>query len=415
MNVLVIGSGGREHAIAWKLRQDDRIDKIYAVPGNGGTAGIAENVNINVNDFEALSQFAESRADITIVGPEVPLVGGIVDYFEAKGLKIFGPCRKAAMLEGSKIYAKDFMKRHRIPTAGYEVFDNASDATAYLKKASYPVVIKADGLAAGKGVLIAEDFGQAGEAIKEIMVERRFGEAGKRIVIEEYLEGHEVSLLAFTDGKTVVPMLPTMDYKRAYDGDAGPNTGGMGNIAPNPYMDEESYRYAVENILKPTIDGFNEDGIKYRGVLYAGLMLTEKGPRVLEYNVRFGDPETQVILPLLKTPLIDIISAIMGERLDEINVEWQNGHCITVVLTSGGYPGNYKTGYEIVGLDKVTLPAFHAGTIYRDGKYFTAGGRVLNVTTTGETLDEARETVYSEIKKVNFKDMYFRKDIGILT
>ncbi|MDI6600961.1 MAG: phosphoribosylamine--glycine ligase [Thermoanaerobacteraceae bacterium] len=415
MNVLVIGSGGREHAIVWKLRQDERIDRIYVVPGNGGTVKIAENIDIDLDSHDLLAEFAKDNVDLTIVGPEAPLVDGIVDFFEDHGLKIFGPCKKAAMLEGSKVYAKDFMKRHGIPTAGYEVFDNAADAMCYLKNASYPVVIKADGLAAGKGVMIAEDFGQAEEAIGQIMIERHFGESGSRVVIEEYLQGHEVSLLAFTDGNTVVPMIPTMDYKKAYDGDAGPNTGGMGNITPNPYMDEDNCRYAVERILKPTIEGLNRDGIKYKGVLYAGLMLTEKGPKVLEYNVRFGDPETQVILPLLKTPLLNIISAIIDERLDEINVEWKNGHCITIVIASGGYPGNYKTGYEITGLDEVSIPVFHAGTRYMDGKYLTSGGRVLNVTATGETLDEARETVYSEIKKINFKDMYFRKDIGILT
>lgn len=412
MNVFVIGGGGREHAIVWKLRQDERVGKIYAAPGNGGTARIADNIDIDPADYEGMADFAGKNADITVVGPEVPLVGGIVDIFEERGLKIFGPCRKAAMLEGSKVYAKEFMKRHGIPTAAYEVFDNEREATGYLKEAKYPLVVKAEGLAAGKGVIIAEDFGQAEKAVKEVMVDRYFGESGRRIVIEEYLKGHEVSLLAFTDGKTVVPMIPTMDYKKAYDGDMGPNTGGMGNIAPNPYMDGEGYEYSVENILKPTIEGLKSDGIKYKGVLYAGLMLTEDGPRVLEYNVRFGDPETQVILPLLNTPLIDIILAVLDERLGEVNVRWQDRYCITVVLASGGYPGNYDTGYEITGIGDVSTPVFHAGTRYEGGKYLTSGGRVLNVTATGRTLDEARETAYREIKKIDFKDMQYRMDIG---
>lgn len=412
MNVLVIGSGGREHAIVWKLRQDERVDKIYVAPGNGGTAKIADNIDINPEDCERLAYFAENNADITVVGPEVPLVGGIADIFEERGLKIFGPGRRATMLEGSKVYAKEFMKRHGIPTAAYEVFDNETGATRYLKSAGYPLVIKAEGLAAGKGVIIAEDFGQAEKAVKQIMVEKQFGESGSRVVIEEYLQGREVSLLAFADGRTIVPMIPTMDYKKAYDGDMGPNTGGMGNIAPNPHMDAESYNYSLENILKPTIDGLKDDGISYKGVLYAGLMLTKDGPKVLEYNVRFGDPETQVILPLLDTPLIDIVSAVIDERLDEVDVRWQDRCCITVVLASGGYPGDYTTGYEITGIDDASIPVFHAGTRYEGGRYLTSGGRVLNVTATGRTLEEAREAVYREIEKIGFKDMQYRTDIG---
>ncbi len=418
MKVLVVGGGGREHAIVWKISQSPKVSKIYCAPGNGGISEIAECVDIRATDIDGMVQFAkDNQIDLTVVAPDDPLALGMVDALEAEGLKAFGPNKKAAQIESSKVFAKGLMKKYNIPTAEYEVFDDYEEAVAYIKAADYPLVIKADGLALGKGVIIAEDREQAQEALNAIMVEKIFGNAGKRVVIEEFLTGTEVSVLAFTDGKTIVPMVSSQDHKRAYDGDRGPNTGGMGTFSPSRVYTPDIAEEVEKTIMEPTVKAMRQEGCPFKGVLYFGLILTEKGPKVLEYNARFGDPETQVILPRLKTDLIDIFLAVIDEELDKIDIQWEDNAAVCVILASGGYPGDYKKGYEIFGLealeDGTDTLVFHAGTIKKNGKYYTNGGRVLGITAVSENLDKAIEKVYEKVKLVSFTDMYYRKDIGI--
>ncbi|MEG6566874.1 phosphoribosylamine--glycine ligase [Thermoanaerobacterium saccharolyticum] len=416
MNVLVIGGGGREHAIVKKIRESEKVDRIYCAPGNGGISDIAECIDINVSDVEKLKKFAiDSNVDLTIVGPEVPLMKGIVDEFENSGLRIFGPRRDAAAIEGSKYFTKLLLHKYNIPTARFKAFDRYDAALNFLKDVWYPVVIKADGLAQGKGVFLVYSYKGAKEALDILMKEKRFGTSGDTVIIEEMLFGKEVSVLAFTDGNTIVPMVSAMDYKRIYDGDKGPNTGGMGNIAPNPYFDDKLLSVVVETILKPVIASLKKEGIVYKGVLYAGLILTEDGPKVLEFNARFGDPETQVVLPLLKTDLIDIVEAIIDESLSDMKIEWEDKKAVCVVAASEGYPGEFDTGHDIAGVENTDgVFVYHAGTVKRDGKYKTSGGRVLEVTALGNTYEEAREKAYDELKKIHFEGMYFRSDIGII-
>jgi len=414
MNVLVIGGGGREHALVWKLSKSPIVDKIYCAPGNGGIASEATCVAIDVLDFVGLVEFAKKNSiGLTIVGPEVPLTEGIVDIFEKEGLAIFGPSKVAAELEGSKAFAKDFMKKYNIPTAEYETFVDAHKAKEYIKKLGVPCVVKADGLAAGKGVIIAMTEAEAIQAIDEMMGDKKFGDAGSQVVIEEFLEGEEVSLLALTDGTTVVPMLPAQDHKRIFDNDQGPNTGGMGAYAPAPLCDDTMLKLVQENILQPTVDGMKKEGRTFKGVLYAGLMVTKKGPKVLEFNVRFGDPETQPILFLLESDLISVCNSVINETLDQIDLKWYQGYAICVVIASAGYPDDYQKSKSItIGEVPGSTKVFHAGTKIDNGQLVTSGGRVLGVTSKGETVAKAIENAYSSIDKINFAGMQYRKDIG---
>lgn len=418
IKVLVIGSGGREHTIVWKLKQSKKINKIFCLPGNAGISLDAECVNINVMDFEKIIKFAkENDIDFTVVGMDNPLVAGIVDEFEKEGLKIFGPRKNAALIEGSKSFSKEFMKKYSIPTADYECFDDFEKALEYVRKGNFPVVIKADGLALGKGVLICNDVEEAKNALNEIMIEKKFGNSGNRVVIEEFLTGHEVSILSFCDGKAVAPMVSAQDHKRAYDNDKGLNTGGMGTFSPSRYYTDDIAKECMEKIFKPTVEGLNKEGRKFKGILYFGLMLTDRGAKVVEYNCRFGDPETQVILPRLKSDLFEIMQACVDEKLAEVNIEWYNNAAACVMLASGGYPEKYKKGYEITGIEECSrlkdTYVFHSGTALKDGKFVTNGGRVLGITGTGKDLDEALKTAYEGVKSIDFKDKHFRKDIGI--
>ncbi len=418
MKVLVIGSGGREHTIVWKLSQSQKVSKIYCAPGNGGISQLAECVPIKVMEFDKLVAFAkENEIDMTVVAPDDPLAAGAVDAFEEAGLRAFGPRKNAAIIEGSKAFSKNLMKKYNIPTAGYEVFENSADAIAYIKENNkFPIVVKADGLALGKGVIIAETFADAEKAVLDIMEDKVFGAAGGKVVIEEFLTGPEISVLAFTDGKTLKPMVSAQDHKRALDNDKGLNTGGMGTFSPSRIYDEALAEECMKNIFIPTMDAMNKEGRTFKGVLYFGLMKTPDGVKVIEYNCRFGDPETQVVLPRLKSDLYDIFDAIIDERLDEVEIEWDNGAAVCVVLASGGYPQGYNTGYEISGLsdaEDMGATIFHAGTKKDDGKFLTAGGRVLGVTATGDDLDDAIKNAYKYVEKVSFKDMHYRHDIGI--
>jgi phosphoribosylamine--glycine ligase len=418
MDILVIGSGGREHAIVWCAAKSKRVDKIYCAPGNAGTAKTAENVSIKVDDINGLLKFArEKKIGLTIVGPEIPLVAGIVDIFEAEGLKIFGPNKAAAQMEGSKAFTKNLFKKYRIPTADFGEFDKSTDAVKYIKAhKKYPLVVKADGLAAGKGVIIAANEAEAIGAVKDIMDLKIFGGAGKRTVIEEFLEGEEASILAFTDGETVLPLPASQDHKRIFDGDKGPNTGGMGAYAPAPLITPALAEKIKNEILLPTVSALRSEGIIYKGILYAGIMMTKDGPKVLEYNVRFGDPETQAVLPLLKTDLLELCLASAEGRLKDIKMEIENKASITVVLASKGYPGDYEKGREIAGLDAFDnmndVMVFHAGTTIKNGKIVTAGGRVLNVTAVAKDIRSAIEKVYKHIDKAHFEGVYYRKDVG---
>ncbi|RBP44081.1 phosphoribosylamine--glycine ligase [Garciella nitratireducens] len=414
MKLLVIGSGGREHAIVWKLLQSSQIEKIYCIPGNGGIENLAECISGEVEDIDFLVSFAKkNKIDLTIVGPELPLTLGIVDAFQKEGLKIFGPTEKAACLEGSKSYAKAFMKKYHIPTAEYIDTQDMQQALNSLNKFSYPLVIKADGLAAGKGVVIVHNEIKARDVITEMMEDEIFGKAGKKVVIEEFLEGKEISLLVFLHQKGFVPMITAQDYKRALDQDKGLNTGGMGAISPSPIYNNQMRKRILEEILFPTFKGIQKENLEYRGVLYFGLMITRQGPKVLEYNVRFGDPETQVILPRLESDLVDIMEKVIEDRLEEGDLQWKEEKALTVVLTSGGYPESYEKGKLITGLDdKGEKMIFHSGTIKKDGKYYTNGGRVLSITHLGNTLEEAAGKVYQEISKIHFDNMHYRKDIG---
>ncbi len=418
MKILVIGSGGREHAIVWKLKQSPKVDKIYCAPGNGGIATLAECVPISVMDFDALVDFAkEKQIDLTVVAPDDPLAAGAVDAFEAAGLRAFGPNRDAAIIEGSKAFSKNLMKKYHIPTATYEIFDNSADAVAYVQSQNqFPVVVKADGLALGKGVIIAQTFAEAETAIHEIMDDKIFGAAGGQVVIEEFLTGPEISVLAFTDGKTIKPMVSAQDHKRAYDNDQGPNTGGMGTFSPSRIYTDALAQECMENIFLPTMHAMNAEGRTFKGVLYFGLMKTPQGVKVIEYNCRFGDPETQVVLPRLKTDLLDIFNAVIDETLADLEITWEDNAAVCVVLASGGYPKSYQKGYPIQGLDmaeKEGALIFHAGSICQNGVFQTAGGRVLGVTATGKDLDAAILAAYQYVDMISFQDMHYRRDIGI--
>ncbi len=419
MKVLIIGSGGREHALTWKLSQSPLVEKIYCAPGNGGTAGIAENLNISVDEIEVLADFAEGEnIGLTVVGPEDPLVAGIVNLFEKRGLKIFGPRKEAAQMEGSKSFAKNIMQKYNIPTGFAQTFTDYKEAVNFVESHEMPLVVKADGLAAGKGVFIAENRGEAKKALEDCFVNKRFGSAGNKVIIEEYLEGEEVSLLAFTDGKTVLPMVPAQDYKRIYDGDLGPNTGGMGSYSPVPVVTKNIYDTIVNKVLKPTIEGLANEGIEYRGILYGGIILTKDGPKVLEFNCRFGDPETQAILPRLESDLAEVMFAVVEKRLADFGeLKWSKKSCVTVVLASDGYPGKYEKGFEIKGIEDASLEEgiviFQAGTAMKDESVATAGGRVLNVSALGNDFKEARERAYKAIKKIDFNGIYCRKDIAL--
>ena len=417
MKVLVIGSGGREHAIVWKLNKSDKVDKIYCAPGNAGTALLAENLDIAGSDTAALLDFAKKEnIDMTFVGPEAPLVAGIVDRFENEGLKVFGASQAAAALEGSKVFAKKLMKDYNIPTAAYEVFTDPEKAIDYIKKIGAPIVVKAEGLAAGKGVIVAESVEEAVDAVKLILVNDKFGEAGERIVVEEYLEGEEATVLAFVDGENIKAMVPSQDHKPAYDNDEGPNTGGMGAYAPAPIVSDELMEAVYKEILIPTVQALKEEGINYKGVLYSGLMIKDGKAKVLEYNVRFGDPEAQVVLPLLDTDLIDIAEAVVDGKLDELEIKWKVQKALCVIMASGGYPIEYEKGKEITGIKQVDqeedMIVFQAGTKIENGTLLTDGGRVLAVTALGEDYQEVIEKAYSGVEKIHFDDFHIRSDIG---
>ncbi|MBE7020523.1 MAG: phosphoribosylamine--glycine ligase [Ruminococcaceae bacterium] len=417
MNILVIGGGGREHAIVKKISESKRVSKIYCAPGNGGISDIAECVPIKVMEFEKLIEFAkEKNIDLTVVGPDDPLVYGISDAFKAAGLKVFGPTKDGAQIEGSKVFSKELMKKYNIPTAKYEVFESYDEALTYIESEnSYPAVIKAEGLALGKGVIIAKDLEEAKSALKEIMIDKVFGDSGNRVVIEEFLTGPEISVLSFCDGETIVPMVSAQDHKRAYDNDEGPNTGGMGTFSPSRIYNKELQEECMNNIFLPTVNALRSEGIIYKGVIFFGLMSTKNGVKVIEYNARFGDPETQVVLPRLKTDIVDIFEAVCDGTLKNINVEWEDNACVCVVEASGGYPKKYQTGYEIEGLDNISdnIFVYHAGTKKEDGKYLTAGGRVLGITAKSRDLDTAISDAYKAVKNIYFTDVHFRKDIGV--
>ena len=413
VNILVIGSGGREHALFWKLKESPLTDSIYALPGN---PGMGEQIDISATDNEAILRFAkEKEIGLVVVGPEIPLTNGLVDELESAGIRAFGPRANAAELEGSKSFAKDLMKKYGIPTARYEVFTEAEPARAYIRKEGAPIVVKADGLAAGKGVIVAMSEQEALDAIDTIMEDNTFGKAGTRVVIEEFMEGEEASLLAFTDGKIIRPMISAQDHKRALDGDKGPNTGGMGTYAPAPVMTPEMTERAIEEILKPTIAAMAKEGRVYRGCLYLGLMITKDGPKVVEFNARFGDPETQVVLPLLDGDLVQIMCACSDGTLADVPIHWKDGAAVCVVLAAGGYPASYEKGNEIHGIadaEKTGALVFHAGTAEKDGKLATNGGRVLGVVGMGADIASAVHSAYAAAEKISFKDAYYRKDIA---
>ena len=418
MKILVIGSGGREHALVWKIAQSPKVSQIYCAPGNAGISKLAQCINIDADNIEKLVDFAqEEKIDLTVVGPELALSKGIVNKFNRKGLRIFCPSKEATEIESSKVFSKYLMKKYNIPTANYEVFQNSKKAFDYIKQQAFPLVIKADGLAAGKGVFIVKNMVQARDALDTLMEEKKFGEAGRQVVIEEFLEGEEVSILAFCDGKTVVPMVSSQDHKKIFDNDQGPNTGGMGAYSPVPFYTDEFEKRVLEEVLKPTVKGLWSEGRKYKGVLYAGLILTKEGPKVLEFNARFGDPETQVILPRLKTDLIDILNAVIEETLHKINIEWEDNAAVCVVVASGGYPEKYQKGKVIDGLERLEkikdIIAFHAGTKLQDDKVITSGGRVLGITAWAENITEAKKKAYEGMEKIYFEDMYYRKDIAL--
>ncbi|WP_026660832.1 phosphoribosylamine--glycine ligase [Butyrivibrio sp. AC2005] len=418
MNVLIVGGGGREHAIAEAVSRSKHLDKLYCAPGNAGIAELAECVPISPMEFDKLVAFAkEKQIDLTIVGMDDPLVGGIVDAFEAEGLKVFGPRKNAAILEGSKAFSKDLMKKYNIPTAAYETFDDPKEALEYLETAKFPIVLKADGLALGKGVLICETKADAEAGVREIMETKKFGDAGNRMVIEEFMTGREVSVLSFVDGKTIKLMSSAQDHKRAGDGDTGLNTGGMGNFSPSPFYTEEVDKFCKEHIYQKTVDAMRSEGREFKGVIFFGLMLTEDGPKVLEYNARFGDPEAQVVLPRLQTDMIEVCEAVIDGTLDKLDLQFEDKAAVCVVLASDGYPVSYEKGKEITGLEnfkgKDGYYCFHAGTKFdENGKVVTNGGRVLGITAKGDTLAEARKKAYEATEWVSFENKYMRHDIG---
>jgi phosphoribosylamine--glycine ligase len=414
VQVLVIGRGGREHAIVWSLLRSPKVKKVYCAPGNGGIAQIAECVPIEENQFEAIAQFAlDHSVDLVVVGPDDPLAAGIVNYLEERKVPVFGPRREAAIIEGSKVFTKHLLKKYGIPTAAYEAFDDYEAALDYLRKQPVPIVIKADGLAAGKGVVVARTREEAENALRGIMVERVFGASGSRVVIEEFLQGQEMSILSFVDGEVVRPMVPAQDHKPVFDNDEGPNTGGMGTYSPVPHIPQSVVDEAIERIVRPTARAMVREGRPFRGVLYAGLMITEQGPKTIEFNARFGDPETQVVLPRLKTDLIDILMATVNGRLDQMDIRWSGQAAVCVILASGGYPGSYPKGLPIEGLDKVERSlVFHAGTALQDGQLVTSGGRVLGVTALGDDLAAARAQAYADAERIRFEGRHYRTDIA---
>ncbi len=418
MDILVIGSGGREHAIVRKLRESPRVGRLYCAPGNGGIAQDAECCPVNAMDKEGMLALAREKAvDLVFVAPDDPLGAGMVDYLEAGGFLCFGPNQKAAQIESSKVFSKGLMKKYGIPTAGYEVFGDPAKALDYIKsQGRYPAVIKADGLAVGKGVIIAQNEEEAAAALHSLMEDKIFGSSGDQVVVEEFLTGPEVSVLAFTDGKAMCPMVSSMDHKRAFDGDQGPNTGGMGTISPSPFYTEDVAKECMERIFLPTMEAMNQEGRPFKGCLYFGLMLTPDGPKVIEYNSRFGDPETQVVLPRLKTDFAEIVEAVAKERLSELDIQWAEEAAACVILASGGYPGSYEKGKEIHGLDEKGqaegVTVYHAGTKAEAGKFLTSGGRVLGVTALGKDLNGALEKAYGAVEKIGFEGSFYRKDIG---
>ena len=417
MKVLIVGSGGREHVIAWKIAQSPKVTKIYCAPGNAGIAELAECVPIGAMEFHKLADFAiEQQIDLTIIGMDDPLVGGIVDVFEDRGLRVFGPRKNAAILEGSKAFSKDLMKKYNIPTAAYETFDDPVKAWEYLQKAKYPIVLKADGLALGKGVLICETKEEAQEGVQTIMLDKKFGSAGNQMVVEEFLTGREVSVLSFVDGKTIKTMASAQDHKRAKDGDQGLNTGGMGNFSPSPFYTEEIQHYCREKIFQPTVDAMKAEGREFKGVIFFGLMLTKDGPKVLEYNCRFGDPEAQVVLPRMENDIVDVFEACIDGTLDQIDLKFSDDACVCVVLASDGYPSAYEKGLEIRGLERFDKKddyfCFHAGTAVKNGRIVTNGGRVLGITALGSDLKEARAKAYEAVEWVDFDNKYCRHDIA---
>jgi phosphoribosylamine--glycine ligase len=417
LKILVIGGGGREHTLVWKIVQSPRVEKVFAAPGNAGTAAIAENLNLRPTDIEGLGKAAKEKGiDLVVVGPEAPLASGIVDYFDNLDIPVFGPTKAATQIESSKVFARDLMEKYGIPYPKGAVFSSYFEARKYLEEQPLPVVIKADGLAAGKGVSIADSLTEAHKALSEIMETKIFGSAGDRVIIDEYVRGREVSLIAFTDGKTVSPMVPACDYKKIGDNDRGPNTGGMGSYSPPGFFSTGMTEKIARDILVPTVKAMAEEGIPYKGVLYAGLMIVDGEPVVLEFNARFGDPETQVILPLLKTDLVDILVGVVQDKLDRVKIEWSSEACVGVVMASAGYPGNYKTGFPIPGIDSVDkdVLVFHGGTrLGNDGIIYTDGGRVLTVSGMGKDIAEGREKVYRNIGSIQFEGCYFRKDIAL--
>ncbi|MCF7869506.1 MAG: phosphoribosylamine--glycine ligase [Candidatus Omnitrophica bacterium] len=417
MKVLVVGSGAREHCLVDKLFQSPKVDKIYIAPGNGGTSQLCENIDIEADDIESLVKFAVAKdVGLTVVGPEIPLAKGIVDKFKDKGLKIFGPNQELAQLESSKVFAKELMEKYNIPTASFQVFNQPNSAKEYLKKINFPVVVKADGLAAGKGVMVCENKEEAKTAIDTIMVEKKFGQAGNNLIIEDCLKGQEFSVLAFSDGETILPLAASQDHKRAFDNDRGPNTGGMGAYAPTPLLDKQGFDQIIDGIFYPLIKGLKKENKLYKGILYAGLMLTDNGPSVLEFNVRFGDPEAQVVLPKLKGDLADIILKTIGGKLSEAKIEEDLRACVCVVLASGGYPNKYQKGKEIKGLEiaqkQRDILVYQAGTKKEAGKILTNGGRVLSVVGFGSTIKEAKDKAYKVVGKISFEGMQYRKDIS---
>ena len=417
MKILIVGSGGREHAIAWKAAQSPKVEKIYCAPGNAGIAEYAECVDIGAMEFDRLAAFArENEIDLTVVGMDDPLVGGIVDVFEAQGLRVFGPRKNAAIQEGSKAFSKNLMKKYGIPTAAYENFDDPKKALEYLEHAKMPIVLKADGLALGKGVLICNTLEEAKEGVRSIMMDKKFGDAGNQMVIEEFMTGREVSVLSFVDGKTIRIMTSAQDHKRALDGDQGLNTGGMGTFSPSPFYTKEVDEFCKEHIYQKTVDAMAAEGREFKGVIFFGLMLTQEGPKVLEYNARFGDPEAQVVLPRMKNDIVDVFEACVDGTLDQIDLQFEDNAAVCVVLASRGYPVKYEKGFEIRGLEnfkgKDGYYVFHAGSRFSDGKIVTNGGRVLGVTALGKDLKEARANAYEAVKWIDFDNKYCRSDIG---
>jgi len=417
LKILVVGGGGREHTLVWKIAESPMVEKVFAAPGNAGTAAIAENLNLRPNDIEGLGKAAKEKGiDIVVVGPEAPLASGIVDSFDKLDIPIFGPTKAATQVESSKVFARNLMEKYGIPCPKGAIFSSYSEARKYLQKQRLPVVVKAEGLAAGKGVIIADSLEEAHKALDDIMEAKIFGSAGDRVIIDEYLSGREVSLIAFTDGKTVSPMVPACDYKKIGDNDQGPNTGGMGSYSPPGFFSAGMTKKVTKDILLPTVKAMAKEGLPYKGVLYTGLMIVNGEPVVLEFNARFGDPETQVILPLLRTDLVDILMAVVQGNLDRVKIEWSSEACVGVVMASGGYPGSYKTGFPIQGIDSVDkdVLVFHAGTKLRnDGIIYTDGGRVLTVVGVGKDIAEAREKVYRNIPNIYFEGCYYRKDIAL--